>query len=111
MALITPTAGCLFLQLRNSKCIAFEKQQVHLLCKCLKPNLKTLWRNAFIFVSRAKDELFGSNAAKNMDVCAILSSLSELRVTTSHLGGSATVVPHLKIQQGLWILGIADFYP
>jgi hypothetical protein len=63
MTLITPTAGCLFLQLHNSKFVACEKQQVHLLCKCLKPNLKTLWRNAFMFVGRAKDEIFGSNAA------------------------------------------------
>jgi hypothetical protein len=63
MTLITPTAGCLFLQLRNSKAVAFEKHQVHFLCKCLKPNLKTLWRNAFVFESRVKDEIFGSNAA------------------------------------------------
>jgi hypothetical protein len=63
MALITPTAGCLFLQLHNSEFVAFERRQVHLLCKRLKPNLKTLWRNAFMFVSRAKDEIFGSTAA------------------------------------------------
>jgi len=75
MALITPTAGCLFLQLRNSKSVAFEKQQVQLLCKCLEPNLKNLWRNVLMFVRRAEGEIFGSNAAKNMDVCVILSSL------------------------------------
>lgn len=101
MTLITPTEGCLFLQLHNSKFVASEKQQVHVLCKYLKPNLKTLWRNAFMFVSRAKDEIFGSNAAYNMDVCAILSSLFEQRVITSYLGGSATVVPHFRIKQGL----------
>jgi hypothetical protein len=63
MMLITPIAGCLFLQLHNSKSVASEKHQVHLLCKCLKPNLETLWRNEFMFVSRAKNEIFGSNAA------------------------------------------------
>lgn len=47
MTLITLTAGCLFLQLHNSKSVAFEKQQVHLSCKCLKPNLKAIWRNVF----------------------------------------------------------------
>jgi hypothetical protein len=63
MTLITPTAGCLFLQLQNIKRVAFEKQQVHLLCKCLKPKLKAQWCNAFVFLSRTKDEIFGSNTA------------------------------------------------